>query len=734
MKESEEKYSSLFRNMMEGFAHCKMIYENNEVVDFIYLDVNDAFERLTGLKKIVGKKVTEVIPGIKNKDDQLFKIYDRVIRTGVAEKFEYYLNALSMWFSVNVYRSSENNFVAIFDVIDDRKRAEKLLRESEEKYRTLFEKMPDGVYKSTHAGKFIEVNPAFVEMLGYNSKEELLAVDIKTELYFEKSDRDDAEMQDKEKGISIYRLRKKNGSELWVEDRGQYVTDENGNIIYHEGVLRNITARVLSEEERKKTLSLLNATLESTADGILVVDTHGKVTNFNRKFCEFWSIPETLISSNDDNKLIAFVLSQLKNPDGFLQRVNELYASDETASSDLIEFKDGRTFERYSQVQMLEGKIAGRVWSFRDITDRIKAEEELKEKNVFMETVLNSLDHPFYVINTNDYSVSIANKAANKNFNNGVTTCYALTHGTNKPCHELGEHCPLIETMSSKRSTIVEHIHVKDGHQIYAEVHCYPIFDNENNVSQVIEYSFDVTKRKKIEQELKNKNTDLQKTNFELDKFVYSVSHDLRAPLSSMKGIIEISEEETQEPLMSEHLCMLKKNVDKLDSFIQDILDYSRNTRTEIKREKINVKEMLNDIASHLKYMKDANRKVEINIDVSDKTVFFSDKSRLSIVLSNLISNAIRYQNPKVDDPFVNIKVDCSDTETNIIVKDNGIGISKEMHEKIFDMFFRAAQNTEGSGLGLYIVKEAVEKLNGKIEVESELGKGTAFSIHIPKN
>ena len=109
-----------------------------------------------------------------------------------------------------------------------------------------------------------------------------------------------------------------------------------------------------------------------------------------------------------------------------------------------------------------------------------------------------------------------------------------------------------------------------------------------------------------------------------------------------------------------------------------------------------------------------------------------TDKNRLNIILNNLISNAITYQDPSKNDPLVNIKVDMSDTETNIIVKDNGIGISKELQEKIFDMFFRGSENSDGSGLGLYIVKESVEKLNGTINVRSVPGKGSEFRVLIP--
>ncbi len=233
---------------------------------------------------------------------------------------------------------------------------------------------------------------------------------------------------------------------------------------------------------------------------------------------------------------------------------------------------------------------------------------------------------------------------------------------------------------------------------------------------------------------LEANNAELKKTNMELDKFVYSVSHDLRAPLSSMLGIIEISREETKEPMQLEHLGMLKGSIKRLDTFIQDILNYSRNSRMEVEKEEINFKDILNDITANLKYIGGNNQKAEINITIDNEAPFHSDKTRLNVVLNNLISNAIRYQNPKAEKPVIDIKVATTEAEAYIMVKDNGIGISKENQQKIFDMFYRVSKNSVGSGLGLYIVKETVDKLKGKVEVESEPGKGTIFGIHLPNN
>ena len=250
-----------------------------------------------------------------------------------------------------------------------------------------------------------------------------------------------------------------------------------------------------------------------------------------------------------------------------------------------------------------------------------------------------------------------------------------------------------------------------------------------NTISH-IEQSFEIGRLQVAEAQRK----ELLKANTELDKFVYSVSHDLRAPLTSMLGIVEISESITEQDIIREQLGMVKGNIKKLDGFILDILAYSRNSRMEVKKEEIHFKELLNDITNNLKFIGGNNRNVDIKYNVSNGVLFHSDKSRLNVILNNLISNSIRYQNPGAQSPYVDIQVNVSADEARIIIKDNGIGISKEHQSKIFEMFYRVSENSVGSGLGLFIVKESIEKLNGKIVLESELGQGTIFNIRIPNN
>ncbi len=231
------------------------------------------------------------------------------------------------------------------------------------------------------------------------------------------------------------------------------------------------------------------------------------------------------------------------------------------------------------------------------------------------------------------------------------------------------------------------------------------------------------------EDKLKVSNRQLRKANVELDNFVYKVSHDLRAPIASVLGLVNLAKKEKKYDVLKEYFDMIGKSAYQQDLFIKDILDISRNSRLIINKDKIEWKKLISDTFDQLKYgAKDKNIIKQINIQ--GRGSFISDRRRIKVILNNLISNAIRYSNGK--DPIVEIDIRINRTEADITISDNGQGIDKRHQKKVYEMFYRATDNNAGSGLGLYIVKESVDKLNGQINMNSELGKGTKFYISLP--
>ena len=226
-------------------------------------------------------------------------------------------------------------------------------------------------------------------------------------------------------------------------------------------------------------------------------------------------------------------------------------------------------------------------------------------------------------------------------------------------------------------------------------------------------------------------NNELRKLNEELDRFVYSASHDLRAPLSSVRGLVEIARLEPTIKGKDECLIMINESIQKLDGFINDIIDYSRNQRIQLQTDKVDIETEVNEVFNELKFL-DKLGQIKISVFNHAKRHFITDGRRLSIILKNLISNSIRYHDLKKDDPFIHVEIKYNSHAAIISVTDNGIGIDKAHLKHIFKMFYRADEGSKGSGLGLYIVKETLDKLKGDIEVKSILHEGTTFTVTIP--
>lgn len=229
---------------------------------------------------------------------------------------------------------------------------------------------------------------------------------------------------------------------------------------------------------------------------------------------------------------------------------------------------------------------------------------------------------------------------------------------------------------------------------------------------------------------LEIQNEELRKINHELDSFVYSVSHDLRAPLVTILGLLNIAEKEPLSPNLTLYLQHIRNSIFKLDNFVKEILEYSHNTRTDTQLETINIKQLLEEISSTIVFT-DSSVEVILNIAVKDYILVF-DRKRLLVILTNLLHNAFKFRDINKLHRYIKIDVEYKSEKLLICIEDNGIGIEKDHLPKIFDMFYRASEKNHGSGLGLYITKEIVKKLNGEIQIESEIEKFTRINVTFP--
>ena len=265
----------------------------------------------------------------------------------------------------------------------------------------------------------------------------------------------------------------------------------------------------------------------------------------------------------------------------------------------------------------------------------------------------------------------------------------------------------------------------------YIRMSAIALKDNNGVPVRLIGCNLDYTATKENEIKLLNKNQELAKANAELDHFVYSTSHNLRAPLASLMGLLEIVRYEPLSEEQLSHLSLMEKSVRSLDETIHEIVNYSRNSRTSIQLQQFNLRQLVEDSVQRLTYLK-ATREVTIETDIAEDLQVTTDCNRIRVIFDNLISNALKYADHTKEQPLVHTAAKLQDGQLYITVKDNGIGIAADNIGRIFNMFFRATNKASGSGLGLYIVKEVIDRLNGSIAIDSKEYQYTRFNIVIP--
>jgi PAS domain S-box-containing protein len=286
-----------------------------------------------------------------------------------------------------------------------REQATATVQESEGRFRALFEQAAIGVAKiETATGRFILINQRYADIVGY-SREELLALDFQTITYPDDRPTDTRNMKRLTSGqvrefTTEKRYRRKDGTQVWANLTVSALWNPGEPPTYDMAMIEDITERKRAQEALASSLSLLKATMESTADGILVVDLAGRITLWNQKFTDMWQIPEEIMSKHADELALNYVLQQLAQPEEFLAKVRELYGQPEESSNDQFDLADGRIFQRYSQPERIGEEIVGRVWSFSDITERKRAEEETKRETAFFDQLVETAPEGIAITDT----------------------------------------------------------------------------------------------------------------------------------------------------------------------------------------------------------------------------------------------------------------------------------------------------------------------------------------------
>jgi PAS domain S-box-containing protein len=501
-------------------------------------------------------------------------------------------------------------------------------------------------------------------------------------------------------------------------------------IIYHSNQKLHQQQQEISEQNKiiVEKEHNLRAIIDNSNMAIWLLDNHYELVEFNEKFREYmWHTYQEHVNYGEN---ILEKIARLPQTHFWKERLDRALSGEKQTYLDFYpDFGN-----RYIQVELfpivVNREILGVSIFGKNITRQKNAELTIQHNQQLLSSISKNIREGIY--RSTPEGLIYANEAFMQLFGYTEEEIFAI-----KPSDFYADTKRRDEIIQRLMNTgFIDNEEVlfrkKDGSLFWALMSLIVQKDSEGNIhfDGAIR---DITQTKEIKEKLEAQNEELKKINTELDRFVYSASHDLKAPLASILGLIHIAKLEKDPTVLYKYMEMMEQSIQKLDHFIKDIIDYSRNSRMELCHENIDVEKIIHGVYENLHYLENAS-KIKRNIHIQQTIGFYSDEKRLSVIFNNLLSNAINYHNLKQENPFIDIEVIVNPQSVRITVADNGLGVAQEHLHKIFNMFYRASYDSKGSGLGLYIVKETITKLGGQISVHSELGVGTKFTIILPNH
>ncbi len=602
---------------------------------------------------------------------------------------------------------------------------------------------PDGVLITRlEDGLIVDANDVFLRMIGWRREEAVGHTTLELGLWEDPTARaallEEIDKSGSATGV-LFRLRSSDGAPRVVEATVQLIELDGEACVL--SVDRDVTEREREAVEHRRTHEMLRATIESTADGILVVDAKGQTTYANARFAELWRVPEDLLATRSDEQLLAFVLDQLVDPEAFLSKVRELYQTDQE-SVDTLHFKDGRVFERYSRPLLRDQRIAGRVWSFRDISKRKQSEEaaravEAKYRTLIEQipaiTYIDAVDGPVTTLYISPQTEAILGYSPRDWFDDPRLLSRRIHPEDHDrwraevdKCQETGEPFRLEYRILGRDGRLVW---VHDESVLLRDEGGQPLFWQG--------VMFDITERKQAEEKLEQawqREMEAGQRLRTLDEmkntFLEAVSHELRTPLTTILGSALTLEREDVELAGEEGRDLVRRmatNARKLNRLLSDLLDMDRLARgiVDPKHQPTEVAALARRVVDDVEH----GGRVKLDLEPVEVVV---DPAKVERIVENLVANAIRHT-PAGTEVWVRVRPQGSGVM--LTVDDSGPGIPQADRKAIFEPFRQLPgdqPHSPGVGIGLSLVARFAEIHGGRAWVEDRPGGGASFRVYLP--
>jgi PAS domain S-box-containing protein len=735
LKTSEQRYRSLFESMTEGYAYCRILFDGEgRTADFVYLEVNQAFGSLTGLTNVVGRKVSEMIPGIRESNPELFETYGRVASTRNAEKYESFVERLGIWFSVSVSSPAKDHFIAVFDNITERKRAEAAVAFNEQRYRSLVEATTSMVWDTLASGQFEAEQPGWTAFTGQSFQQlrgwgwlDVIHPDDRAEtrrLWLAAlSSRSPYEIE--------HRLLAKDGTYRNMSGRAVPIIGGDGTILQWIGVHTDITERRRSEE----ALRLLSSAVLQSKESILITDAELNLPGPRIIFTNPAFTAMTGFSAEEAFGKTPRILQGPRTDKAVLSRLRHNLENDRVFQGEAINYrKDGTSYDQEWQVAPIhdpKGKTTHFVAIQRDISERKRLEaryRQLVESNV--QGVL------FW---KRDGEITTANDAflrlvhhTREDLEAGRINWQALTpaeyaHLDQKAMREIATDgvCGLYEK---------EYV-LRDGTRVHILLASAAFADNPD---EGVCFVVDLTERKALEARL------YQSQKMEtVGKLAGGVAHEFNSILTAIIGQSELLLGDLPaESSEAKSVIEIGKAAIRAANLTRQLLAYGRKQLLEPQTLDLNA--VVGDMEGTLRHL--LGQEVDLRlVPAAGLKAVRADAGQVEQVIMNIVLNAheAMVNGGKVTLETANVSLGAGDADAYpefkagnyvmLAITDTGTGMSPDVKARIFEPFFSTKGVGEGTGLGLSTSYGIIKQSGGHISVYSEPARGTTFKIYLPQ-
>nr|WP_299383026.1 PAS domain-containing sensor histidine kinase [Allomuricauda sp.] len=585
--------------------------------------------------------------------------------------------------------------------------------------------------------KIIKANKSFVELLGYSEVElkKLSMNDIST---LEDSDLYDdllrKSLEDDTKKFSIVRkFRKKNGKTLYGKTSMSSVLDAKGKIQYSVAMIEDITKDKIADEKLRASEERMATLITNLQTGILFEDQNRKIALTNQKFCDLFGIPvspDSLRGVNCEDAIHKYK-HLFSEPEVALARINHVIDKKEVVMADEMELLDGRTFERDYIPLFNNGEYQGHLWSYNDVTLRKNYRRNLEIQKEKYGSIIANMNLGLVEVD-NDENILMVNQSFSEMI--GMPVDQLIGKNAKDVIHILGDDWEKVQSHNKKRKKGISDsyevaVEVANGDKRYWLISGAPRYDDAGKIVGSIGIHLDITEQKNLELQKEILLEELESSNKGLQEYAHIVSHDLKSPLRSVSALASWMYDDYKDTLDENgkyNLKMMQEKIEGMDKLISGILKYSTVNNDVLDNKEVDVNEVIQEIKEII-YIPDH---VSIKAARSLPTIK-ADKTKIHQLFQNFLSNAV----VNIDKKKGLVEIDYQEFPSywQFSIKDNGVGIPEEYHEKIFQIFQSIGNKERSTGIGLSIVKKIIDRYKGKVWLESQIGKGTTFYFTIQK-